>query len=392
MDKFKVEPDHLDAYAKQVGRAEDDMAAAGRYVQNNTGIETSGAGSTLWQHVVALHKECSVHAQQAFVGYKDVLAQSSAELVRSATYYRMTDANEAAAVDRTYPTGKNGPLGPNEFAAIGVVFPTFTDPEDAQECLKADPEPGFFEARWKGLVGDRWDAVMNNSDSALSTIGESVGVVLDLCSPTALINEGIKLIFNYDVLGSLAQLVAGDWDTFDSCAKAWIKLGVLCSAVGTNVDHGNRNLSVSWNGQAADTAYDYFNEISRKIKEAQEIFKKLHGCYEEVAREINAFINVLKAAMTTIGDIAIQVALEAAAGAAAAATGVGLVLTVGAAAIIAAQCARAAKIVDDTLDALNMLYITINGARSSGQAGVVAEVEAIKKFPVPKREYDNQVV
>ncbi|MCK1794527.1 hypothetical protein MTQ01_00475 [Streptomyces sp. XM4193] len=397
---FKVEPEDLDGYARMLSRAEKDLLAGNTHVDKKANLSTSGAASTIWSQVVEIHSTNTTDAKALFNGFEQVLGSSSDELIRSAQYYRQTDEQQAANVDATYPGGRGAPsggaaVGGGAFAGLGglnLPGTGFTDRSNPTDSLESDPAQSGWKDRWDGLAGDRIDGVFNNDNGALGGLGEAVGVVLDFTSPSVLINEGLKLAFNFDLFDMVANWIAGDWDSFEQCATTWRQLGDLCKAVAENIAFGNSLLSNSWTGQSAAQAYDYFNTAAQKLDSAQETFNALCTCYEEIGRQINAFVNMVKACMSTILDLALIAALEAAAGAAAGFTGVGLVVTAAAAASIALKIAKMVQLADQMATGLTGVYLAIQAAQASGQAATAAKLADVKSFPKPGSSYDHQAV
>jgi hypothetical protein len=396
---FNVEPGDIDSYGQLVGRAENDLIAGNDHVRAKATIEVSAGTSALWNQVVSQHKGHAADAEALFKGFQTVMGSSSDELIRSAQYYKDTDAGEAAQMDGTYRSPKGPPVSTGLIAIAMGASPfgggaNFSDRADAKDALASEPDPGALEQRFNGLVGDRvknlGDAA--TSGNALAFLGESVGVVLDFTSPSVLVNEGLKLIFNYDLFGEVANWVAGDWGSYKQCAEAWLKLGSLCSAISTNISYGNDLLTNTWTGNAAAAAWDYFDTAAKKLAAAQETFNVLYDCYEEIAGQITSFVNMLKAGLSAICDLALMIALEAAVAAGAAATGVGLIVSAGAAAAIALKIAKAVSLTTEMATALTGLYIVIQGAQAAGQSATAQTLADIKAFPLPNKGYDHQAV
>lgn len=391
---FRVEPTDIAGYADMVANAARDLKAGGGHVQRKATIELSGAASDLWKQVATQHKGHAADAKALFEQFEDLMRSSGDELARSAKYYQKTDQDEAASVDALAPTptGKV-PGGP----PAGLILPGFggdgfADRVNAQDALVDAPGPGFFEARWNGKIGDRLDGVMNNPNGALGALGETVGWVLDATSPSVLVNEALKTIFNFDLFDRIAQWMAGDWGSFEDCAEAWTQLGELCAAVATNISYGNDLLNASWSGKAASTAWEYFNGTATKLASAQETFNALHGCYEEIAGQINAFVNMLKGAISTICDLALIAFLEMAAGSAAAGSVFGAPAAPALYAAAALKMAKAVQLWDNVGTGLTGLYLTIQGAQAAGQSATSMKMSEIKAFPRPGRAYDHVAV
>ncbi|MGW0733542.1 hypothetical protein [Streptomyces sp. NPDC002851] len=391
MDTFGVQPGDLDGYAKLIDRAGDDMVAAVQFVRDNVDVEQSGAGSVIWDMMVDAHRQHSEVVSQTLALYKEVLTASSDELVRSAQYYRSTDKAEAARQDATYPATKT-PDGPDMIdEVIAGSLPSFRDTEDAQSKLKMDADPGFGDRLEAATIGRVESGLDNSNGTAWGMINAGTGMVLDLASPTALINEGLKLL-GWDPLGDLAQTVGGNWEGFSEAAQVWGKLAAFSSAVSTNVQRGAGAVCINWNGMAADVAFDYFNGLAEKIAGAKPVLEELDRIYLEMAGHISSFIDVLKAAMTLIGDLIIQAVFAAAAGSAAATTGVGLFVTAGAYAVVGKRIMDVINVFNKTMQALTMLYVTMNSAQAAGQNVTVAKLDEMKKFPKPGGSYDNKLV
>lgn len=391
---FRVEPTDISGYADMVANAGHDLKAGGGHVERKATIELSGVASDLWKQVATQHKGHTADAKALFEQFEDLMRSSSGELTRSARYYQKTDRDEAAAVDALAPgpAGKAPAGAPSDLNLFGFGGGGFTDRVNAQDSLVDAPGPGFLEKRWNDKIGDRVDGVMNNPNGALGALGEAVGWVLDATSPSVLVNEALKTIFDFDLFGTAAHWVAGDWGSFADCAEAWLQLGKLCADVATNLSYGNNLLSTSWSGEAASTAWEYFNTVATKLASAQETFNALHGCYEEIARQINAFVNMLKAAMSTICDLALLAFLEMAAATAAAGSVVGAPAAPALYAAAALKAVKAVQLWDSVGTALTGLYLAIQGAQASGQSATSMKMSEIKSFPRPGAAYDHAAV
>ena len=394
---FKVESADIMSYADLVRRAKDDMRAGSDYLKTSVADladNPPSGGSQLWKGVLNQHRNLVGRVDTALNRYENVLQGSEFELMKSARYYERTDTEEASRVDSTYPGG----LGKVPKPSAEATSQGFNDREDAREAIKSDKslfgKDGPLADRYNRVVGERAESFEESigNGKVLATVGNGVGMVLDFTSPSTLINEGLKLAFNFDLLDDFAQMVAGDWGQFDDMEDVWKDLQKLSSAVATNIAGGNETLSATWQGQAATSGWHYFNEVVKKLKEFADRFDQIISCYEELAADIVAFVNTLKAAITMILDKAIEVGLKAVAGGGLALTGVGAVLTAGAAASIAYDVLQMVDRYSDVLKALTLLFGVLNTIEGTSTSALEEELKKITNFPVPGGSYDHQAV
>ncbi|MFM9369504.1 hypothetical protein [Streptomyces sp. Da 82-17] len=423
---FQVNPVDIDGYGKMVRRAHEDMSRGSQHLRSKANLRTS-AVAELWQTVVNDHDEYVDSGERILQAYSTALSASSDELLRTATYYRLTDEQEAASHDSTYRSSAGAPATAGVSAIQQGMSPfgngvSFTDRADASEALTA-PNPDapkttydrFKEAdaamkdrfgfageaviairdaamplpmdRVAKVLGPRIDAFAN-ADGPLGVLEATVSTVLDVTSPSVMMNEGLKLAFDFDLFDWIAQNFVGDWGTFKECAEVWRQVAAMCSAVATNISYGNDLLTNTWQGNAANVTWDYFDGLAETIREAEKSFETLFSCYEQVAEQVGGLVNQTKALLSIILDLAIMAGVEAAAGAAAAPTGVGLVLTAAAVASIGLKVAKMIKCWDEICILLNGVYLTLQTIHASGKSEVDQRLSAIKSFPLPA-SYDH---
>ncbi|MCZ2523848.1 hypothetical protein GQS52_11380 [Streptomyces sp. SCUT-3] len=372
---FSVEPGNIESYGKLVKRAAEAMEAGESYLSKYAKVDESSSGE-IWQKVVGLHGPRVQEALGVIKKFSKILTASSRELERSARYYRNTDRSQAERLDATYPEGSGVPAYSDPWTGSPSDF---KDRTDAENRLKP---PGGGDGYIQGHI-DEFDF-----NPAMKTFG----TLMDLTSPTALVAEGIKLAFGKDILGGMSQWVAGDWESYLDCADVWDNLASLCADVSENVTHGNYTLSSTWSGNSADVAWDYFDAISSKLDEAQIAFESLRDKYIEIASSIFGLAELVKAGAATLSDMAIQVAVTAAASSAAATTGVGLVGTALGAAVIAKRIFDMMDQYKKLLDAYDLALAGVSILYSAGSTSMAATESGLKSFPVPGGSYDNASV
>ncbi|WP_309052930.1 hypothetical protein, partial [Streptomyces sp.] len=150
--------------------------------------------------------------------------------------------------------------------------------------------------------------------------------------------------------------------------------------------------AATWQGNAADAALLYFETLAERLDQAGEAFHGLEKHYQAVAQTVFGAAEVLKGQLVMISDIALQVAITAAAAGALTATGVGAIAGVAGGAVIAARITSMIGHWGRTVAIYEGVLNSVNGLTMSA-AGLISGVGAdIKKFPTPGRSYDSPVV
>lgn len=105
---FKVEPNDLASFSKQIGRAADDVTAAKGYLQRECSIGTFSTGpiSAIASMFGGGHDGVMENVRSALEQLHRILDASKNEMSRSADFYRQTDEGEASRMDSQYPESK----------------------------------------------------------------------------------------------------------------------------------------------------------------------------------------------------------------------------------------------------------------------------------------------
>ncbi|MER6424215.1 hypothetical protein [Streptomyces sp. NPDC001137] len=102
---FRVNPEDLDGYSRQVARAADDMHQAQEYINKYGDMgPVTGQGLILW--ALRTHPQAMDEVKDVVARVRSLLAASAKELSKSAEYYRTTDQDQASKLDATYPPSK----------------------------------------------------------------------------------------------------------------------------------------------------------------------------------------------------------------------------------------------------------------------------------------------
>lgn len=211
----------------------------------------------------------------------------------------------------------------------------------------------------------------------------------DLVSPSYWIMEACNAVFGFNPLDEVIQWFAGDWESFAECASVWQNIGKACDGVAQNLKSGNSALDSTWDGNAADAAYNYFDELAKKLTGCRETFDSLHSTYERLAHAAYSTAEAIKSVIGGIIDGLIIVGIEMAAGTALSWTGVGAVVGYGLAAL---EITRLIKMWGDATKMFAQAQTIVNGG-----VGVLEQLGAeiyghFQNFPSVGGNYDNPAV
>ncbi|QNS03990.1 hypothetical protein [Streptomyces xanthii] len=370
-----VEADDLHSYARLVRRAGEDCGNGLTYLDKSTSIGFSVSGEA-WNLVIGDHAEKVRQATDVLSRFGVILRGSEKELRKSASWYRTVDLGRARALDATYPgAGATRPVvrpRPHGGADFGDV-------RDASGRLVS------------GGGGDSWVSG-HARELAFAPVNKGVGSLLDLGSISALANEGLKYAFDFDVLGTVANWLVGDWQEYSDCADAWNCLGNMCADAAENLRHGNEVLGLSWRGNAADAAWMYFDRTAAKFDTARDAFHSLRDDYVGVAEIVFSFADFVKGAVARLCDEAVEAAIAAAASAAVAVSGVGILGSFVGAAIAAERVAAMVKTYGELVDRYESLLLALTAALGVAGIATVTLCNELKRFPVIGGSYDNKLV
>ncbi|MER6424216.1 hypothetical protein [Streptomyces sp. NPDC001137] len=245
---------------------------------------------------------------------------------------------------------------------------SFADTVEPVDSLKAPSEPEEFS---KGIIGD------------------SVSTVSDFLSPSEWVLGTIEFVFGFNPLEEAISWFTGDWASYVKCGEMWANTGKLAKDVATNLQSGNRELDATWDGNAADAAYVYFEELAKKIGALDGDLKELQGYYKDVALAVARGADLIKGLLEQLADEAIIAEVELAAGTLLAETGVGAVVGYAAAALEIAEMIKTWGRITEAYSALQQAVdlSTTGAGLVVGRLGI-----ALKSLPEPGKSYDNPAV
>lgn len=358
--RFWVDAGQVASYGEQVSRAAEHAKQAREYVGKN--CELGSADNSVigfFNQLVAPHEDIVPQVRQHLERAEQVLAAAGKGLGAAAAMYGRTDVGTAARLDSTYPAGSVNPRSkPRDEFIRGQPS---LDKEDPVSHLGALGKPEEFKDPAK-LYNDFGD----------------------LLSPTQWISAVLDMTIGVNPLTEITQLITGDWEGYRKCANAWQQLGKASDAMAKNLRSGLLLLDKRWDGNAADSAFEYFDYLIRSLESMRDMFGKLHKEYELAAEAVWHFAKAASDILKGILDNAILAAVFVAAGTITAKTGVGAVLGYGLAAI---QCWRIVTLWNSATKMINATQNVIHGAIGAMQN--ITSDPAFRAMPLPVIDYQH---
>lgn len=368
---FRVTVSDVEGYGRLVGRAAEDANAVSEHVRSNATVD-GGLASELWEMCATNHEEYVQITTQVLGKIRSVLQAASEELGNVAKEYSGTDAQVSKRLDGTYGNGGAGTPG-----GTSGTNSAFTDATDAKSALSFD----------EGGTG--WKYLDNHvGEFQFAAPAKILGTIADLGSPSALLNEAFKLL-GFDPYETLLKAVMGDWESYDKCGQTWGRIAKACAAIADNVKSGNDTLATSWDGNAADAAWGYFNRFQDTMREVEKGFGQLNNEYYAVARFVFGLAELLKAGLAFIIDRALVALAFYLAGVAASATVVG---APGAAVSFLAATSQVIIAIDkfgDLLKAVEQISLAVSATLVVAGAGAAGIHAMMQSFPEVGGSYDH---
>lgn len=215
-----------------------------------------------------------------------------------------------------------------------------------------------------------------------------LNAISDGLSPSWWLNEVFAATIGFNPIQEVTQWVIGDWESFARCAKAYESLGKCLNSVGDSLKGGLGTLDSGWQGNAADAAHVYFQDLAKAIGDKQQDLQELHDEYMKAARGIWEFAKGAGDLIKEILDMAIIAAVEIAAGAALSWTGVGMAI---AWALAALECVAIVKAWASVVGLINKTQMIVYMAHGFGMrvAGTLGNPTSI---PFPETTYSHPAV
>ncbi|MBB2940538.1 hypothetical protein FB565_000242 [Actinoplanes lutulentus] len=195
------------------------------------------------------------------------------------------------------------------------------------------------------------------------------GDAFNYISPAAWINSAIESLTGTDVIGYFTDWVGGDWAAIYRFGDALHSLADCMQQIGVNIQQGMESLDADWDGNANDSAYNYFTSFAAATSGQQYALNEAGKEYHKAASGAHQVSNALGNILQALVDKAILAGVVAAGSAAFTATGVGAAAGIG-------GYAAVALIVKDMLNLLNKASLIINTALTTifGTFGLAMDI------------------
>lgn len=211
----------------------------------------------------------------------------------------------------------------------------------------------------------------------------------DLISPTYWVTEILEASTGFNPMDKAKEYFAGDWEAYAKCSEVWGNLGKLTGDIAKNIDAGNGELDATWDGNAADAAFNYFKRLADRCDELQSDLDTLKTQYYVVSHGVWSTAEAVGAILGQIGDMAATAAISAAAGTLTSWTGWGAAVGYG---LAAYEILRIIDLWGDATKQINNTQLLVNGAVGALET-VGGELSGkLHDFPLPGTAYDNPVV
>ncbi|MEV0882118.1 hypothetical protein AB0I85_30355 [Micromonospora echinofusca] len=211
--------------------------------------------------------------------------------------------------------------------------------------------------------------------------------ILDAISISHWVNQVIKDVAGYDVIGTITAAFVGDWESFYKAGDAYGNLGQSLQALGGNLIEVTTQVDQQWDGRAADAAFVYFRKLAAATAQQNVILAQVEHKYHEAARAIWLLADMIGGLIKMMIDKAIIIGVSAAAGTALIETGAGAVVGYG---VAAWQAMELVKKVNDAATKIQAGGTLILGFFSflktlADQGGDLSQI------PLPDQPYTSPV-
>ncbi|WP_306215022.1 hypothetical protein [Actinoplanes sp. RD1] len=147
--------------------------------------------------------------------------------------------------------------------------------------------------------------------------------IFNYVSPAAWINDAIETAVGFDIIGWCVEWLTGDWEAIYKFGDALISLAECLQEQGINIQQAALAMDASWDGNAADAAYQYFSSLATATSGQQIALREIGENYHKAALGAWQLSNQLGNIIQALADKAIIAGIIVAGSTATTATGVG---------------------------------------------------------------------
>ncbi|MEU4626857.1 hypothetical protein AB0G04_43625 [Actinoplanes sp. NPDC023801] len=307
MELLMVEPSTLVSFAAQIERASDDVKTVKDYIAKNS---QNGIGGEFFSIAAEGHQHAMQQVQVTLSRVIHVLDQSAPELRSAATYYGTTTLEAARQIDSALPEGLK-------------QCPTILEYEISNNPCKYLP---FDDSRGPEQYLKPPDDAENPPNKA---------GIFEYISPSAWILKGLEIIVGRDPVTETQTKMFGDWEAIGRMISVMNNASLAMHDIAINVQSGATALPGLWQGNAGDTAYQYFTDLATAIDELRPAFAAIAEEYRIMTDAVWAAGDALGGVIKAMCDAALLASAAAVGGSATSWTGGGAAIGYGIAAIAA---------------------------------------------------------
>ncbi|MBE1485487.1 hypothetical protein [Plantactinospora soyae] len=183
----------------------------------------------------------------------------------------------------------------------------------------------------------------------------------------------------------VADQYAGDWGAVQKAGVAVKNLGEFNTAYAGSINSAVTTVKYDWQGNAADSAAEYFNGLVKVLQEQVSSLNSLGGQFNSMAVGMYESANAIKGLLETLTDLLIAIGIEAAAAAASSWTVIGPILAGAAAAV---TVTKAIGVWGQMIEVHNHVWTAVQGF-TGVVAGLLGGLQGLDAHPLPAGAYDH---
>lgn len=202
------------------------------------------------------------------------------------------------------------------------------------------------------------------------------------------INMTIATFTSWDPLTTIVNELAGDWEELQRSSQSVYNLAQYNEALASTIDLATATVRGEWEGNASDSARDYFSSISGVLAQQVETLRTIAGEIQKFASASYNLAALAAGAVQEAVDIAISLAALAVASLVGKGSGVGAPASLGLDAVIAVQVIRLVAACKTIVGFLSKINTAVQGAAGIVEA-MTAELNSGKLVELPESGYSH---
>lgn len=211
-------------------------------------------------------------------------------------------------------------------------------------------------------------------------------------SPGYWLNGIVKTVVGIDVLTTITDYVAGDWEAIQKAGSAIENLAKYNADYATNVGSAVNQFEASWRGNAADNARAYFGSLTDGLDAQTEPLQEIANQLKAFALSSYGLAQTISGLVQTLFDYAAMWAIEQATVAALGATVAGAPAAAAAQAAAALDAAMMINTWSDIWSNLGLMWAGSEGAVGLISATLNGAIETAELPAINATGYNHQGV